>query len=237
MLLLLQHGRWRDAPEKKSLELNHSYDLIIRMTETRQKILDMAERLFGEFGYADTSLRRIIAEAGVNLAAIHYHFGSKQGLLDQAILRKAGPMNEDRIKLLDKFEAEAAPEPVSVEKIIVAFLTPVASIAKNQEFVKLMGRVHSEGLMPEIASRNFQPMITRFVAALRRALSDLSDKELAWRVHFALGAMAHAMTMRPERNPEAAREEPSLIVQMLVAFISGGFRAPIIVDKETEVNP
>ena len=59
------------------------------MNDTKQKILDAAERLFGENGYAATSLRHIISEAKVNLAAIHYHFGSKQDLLDQVILRKA----------------------------------------------------------------------------------------------------------------------------------------------------
>jgi len=207
------------------------------MTDTRQKILDTAERLFGEFGYSDTSLRHIISEAGVNLAAIHYHFGSKQDLLDQVIMRKAGPINENRLKFLDHFETEAAPQPAPVEKIIEAFLTPLLAIEKNPEFVKLMGRVHAEGLMPEIASRNFQPMIARFISALHRALPDLPAKELAWRAHFALGAMAHAMTLRPEVDLEAAREAPSMIVRMLIAFISGGFCAPIVMDKETEVNP
>ena len=58
------------------------------MTETQDKILDTAERLIGEQGYAATSLRQIIAEAGVNLAAVHYHFGSKEELLDAVVMRK-----------------------------------------------------------------------------------------------------------------------------------------------------
>ncbi len=132
------------------------------MNDTKQKILDAAERLFSENGYAATSLRHIISEAKVNLAAIHYHFGSKQDLLDQVILRKASSMNESRLKLLDQFEAEAAPESASVEKIVVAFILPAILIDKSPEFVKLMGRVHAEGLMPEIARRNFQPIIARF---------------------------------------------------------------------------
>jgi AcrR family transcriptional regulator len=206
------------------------------MTDTKQKILDTAERLFGELGYSSTSLRRIIAEAGVNLAAIHYHFGSKQDLLDQVILRKAGPMNEDRIKLLDQFEAEAAPEPPSIEKIIEAFLLPVISIEKSPAFVKLMGRALAEGLMPQIAMRNFQPIISRFLPALSRTLPDMPTKELAWRIHFTLGAMAHTLTAKPGIDPEAANEASLMIVKRLVSFISGGFRAPLAPEKETEVN-
>lgn len=117
--------------------------------------MDTAEKLFAESGYAATSMRRIISEAQVNLAAIHYHFGSKQDLLDQVILRKAEPINERRLRLLDQFEKEADPEPASVEKIIVALVLPAFLIDKSPEFIKLMGRVHAEGLMPAIAQEEF----------------------------------------------------------------------------------
>jgi AcrR family transcriptional regulator len=60
------------------------------------KILDTAERLFGEDGYKAVSLRHITAAAGVNLAAIHYYFGSKEELLDELVMRKAVPVNEER---------------------------------------------------------------------------------------------------------------------------------------------
>jgi len=206
------------------------------MTYTKQRILDAAEELFGEHGYSATSLRHIIAEAGVNLAAIHYHFGSKQDLLDQVILRKAGPMNARRLALLDRFEEEAAPEPASVEKILEAFIAPAILIDKSPEFVKLMGRVHAEGLMPEIAQRNFQPTIDRFLSALRRALPQMTAAELAWKAHFSLGAMAHTLTVPTEIDAQAAHESPDVIVQRLVAFVSGGFRAPVTMDKQTEVN-
>jgi AcrR family transcriptional regulator len=206
------------------------------MTDTREKIMDTAEWLFGQYGYSATSLRHIISEAGVNLAAIHYHFGSKQDLLDQVILRKAAPVNERRIKLLDQFEAEAAPQPVRVEKILEAFIAPAIMIDKSPDFVKLMGRVHSEGLMPNIAQRHFQPIIDRFLAALKRALPSMSAEELAWKTHFALGAMAHTLTGRPLTFPEAARESPERVVQRLIAFIGSGFCTPPVLEKEIEVN-
>jgi AcrR family transcriptional regulator len=200
------------------------------MSDTKQRILDTAERLFAENGYSATSLRRIISDAKVNLAAIHYHFGSKQDLLDQVIMRKAGPMNERRLKLLDQFEAEAAPESASVEKVIEAFIVPAILIDKSPEFAKLMGRVHAEGLMPEIVRRNFQPMINRFLSALHQALPDESAKELIWKVHFTLGAMAHALTARPDMDLEAAVESPLGIASRLVSFVSSGFKAPVTLE-------
>ena len=94
------------------------------MSETRQKIMDVAERLFGEQGYDATSLRHIIAEAGVNLAAVHYHFGSKEDLLLELVMRKISPVNQERLALLDQAEAECAPDPPSVERVLEAFLMP-----------------------------------------------------------------------------------------------------------------
>jgi AcrR family transcriptional regulator len=206
------------------------------MIDTKQKILDAAESLFGENGYAATSMRHIIAKAEVNLAAIHYHFGSKQDLLDQVILRKAGPLNEQRLALLNKFETEAAPEPVSIEKILEAFIMPAVLMEKSPEFVKLMGRVHTEGLMPTIAQRHFQPLIERFFLALRRALPEMPADEMAWKAHFALGSMAITMCMRPAFFAEGRGEPPLIVAKRLMAFVSGGFRTPVVLNKEFEVN-
>src|ERR1700730_12317209 len=112
---------------------------------TKEKLLGAAERLFSEQGYDATSLRHIIAEAGVNVAAIHYHFGSKEELLDEIIQRKAGPVNAERLALLDRTEAEAAGSP-SVERVLEAFLLPMSRAAdENPQFVRLMGRIHAEG--------------------------------------------------------------------------------------------
>jgi AcrR family transcriptional regulator len=206
------------------------------MNDTRMRILDTAERLFGEYGYTATSLRRIISDAQVNLAAIHYHFGTKQALLDQVIMRKAGPVNERRLKLLDQFEAESAPNVPSIEKILVAFIAPAILLDKSPDFLKLMGRVYAEGLMPEIARRNFQPMTARFLAVLRHALPGMSEKEFLWKAHFAIGALAHTLTARPSMIAEAEQESAWSISRMLVAFISGGFREPAGLEKEIEVN-
>ena len=140
---------------------------------TKQKILDTAERLIGQQGFAATSLRQIIGEAGVNLAAVHYYFGSKEELLDEVITPKASVVNAQRLALLDQFETEAGSQPIPVEKILTAFFEPIIGMAaETPQFVQLMGRLFGEGLMPAIVEKHFQPTVTRFVQALRRAMPD-----------------------------------------------------------------
>src|SRR5262245_62123867 len=91
---------------------------------TKQRILDVAEVQFAEHGYAGASLRGIIAAAHVNLAAVHYHFRSKEALLEAVLLRRAGPLNEERLRLLDALEAQAGNGGAPVEGIIEAFIGP-----------------------------------------------------------------------------------------------------------------
>jgi AcrR family transcriptional regulator len=208
--------------------------LIIRMTDTKEKILDTAERLIGEQGYAATSLRQIIADAGVNLAAVHYHFGSKEELLDAVVTRKVTPVNEARIARLDRVEAEAGSKPPDVKKVLECFFLPTVEVAsQNPGFVRLMGQMHAEGMMPLIAAKHFQAIGLRFVAALRRAVPELPQEELMWRVHFMVGAMAHTMCRAPI-FPEMAGEASDIGLRMrrLVTFLGAGFRAPATAGKE-----
>jgi AcrR family transcriptional regulator len=202
------------------------------MIETKDKILDAAERLFGEQGYSETSLRHIIADAGVNLAAIHYHFGSKEELLLHLVRRRAEPINQARLDMLDSFEAEAGGEPVAVEKILEAFLAPAAQAAvRHPELVKLMGRMHAEGVMPAGIKSEFEPVVTRFIAAARRALPDLPEPELFWRMRAAAGAMAFTI-LEPSADPTDLTRR----VKRLIAFLSGGLRAPATAPEIVEVT-
>jgi AcrR family transcriptional regulator len=193
------------------------------MTETRDKILDTAERLFGEYGYAATSLRQIIAAAGVNLAAIHYHFGSKEELLDDLVKRKVAPLNAERMALLDRCEAEAGDRPVPLDKLLNAFLQPpLQRVKENPEFARLMGRLYGEGLMPQIAERNFHAIVARFTAAFCCSLPGLTDLEVTLRLQFMVGAMAHTM-MSASVNLNL---DGDLVVRELLAFLAGGMQAP-----------
>lgn len=204
------------------------------MSDTKDKILDTAERLIGERGYAATSLRQIIAEAGVNLAAVHYHFGSKEDLLDAVVTRKVTPVNEARMAQLERVEAEAGNNAPEVEKVLESFLLPTAEVAsRNPGFVRLMGQMLAEGMMPRIVERHFRATGLRFVAALRRALPELPEEELLWRVHFMIGAMAHTMCRAPV-FPQMAGDAGDMETRMkrLVTFLSAGFRAAATAGKE-----
>jgi AcrR family transcriptional regulator len=195
------------------------------MKDTKEKILDTAERLFAERGYAATSLRQIIASAKVNLAAIHYHFGSKEDLLDHLVHRKAVTVNQERLARLDRLEACSDVRPPCVEAILQAFFLPTADVAEaNPLFVRVMGRIHSEGLMPGIVQKHFHATAKRFMAALRRALPELPEAEFLWRVHFMVGAMAHTMSGTPiyPGPPEDFHSR----MRRLVTFLAAGFRAP-----------
>ncbi len=195
------------------------------MIDTKQKILDTAERLFATHGYAATSLRQVIAEAKVNVAAVHYHFGAKEDLLDAVLARKIGPVTDKRLELLAQAEADAGPGRPDPEKVIAAFLMPAGQVAEsNPTFVRLMGRMLNEGMMPAIAARHFRDSAMRFVNALQRGMPQLSREELMWRVHFMIGAMAHTLCGQPVlANLEG---DFTLRLRRLTKFLAAGFQAP-----------
>jgi AcrR family transcriptional regulator len=198
------------------------------MVDTKQRILDTAERLFGEQGFGATSLRNVISNAGVNVAAVHYHFGTKEELLDNVIRRKLEPLNRERLALLDRAVGEKGNP--RVDRILEAFLRPaVIQAGRDPAFCKLMGRLHAEGMMPAIVSRHFQEVAARFVTLLRKAASGLTDVELAWRIHFVIGTMAHSL-QGPPRYPGIGdlSADPEAVLRRMVAFLSAGFRAPAV---------
>jgi AcrR family transcriptional regulator len=208
------------------------------MSEAKLKILDTAERLFGEEGYKAVSLRRITAEAGVNLASIHYYFGSKEELLDELVRRRAVPVNEERMESLRSLKEAAGPNPIGLEDLLTAFMLPAfRSAGRSPGWLKLMGRLHAEGVMPAVGRKHFGAAGMQFLAEMRRTLPGLPEDELAWRAYFAVGAMAHALSARPSEFTGGRPEEsPSDVARRVVAFLSGGFRAPVAPRENTEVN-
>jgi AcrR family transcriptional regulator len=204
---------------------------------TKERLLDTAERLFSEHGYAATSLRGIIAEAGVNLAAVHYHFHSKEALLEAVILRRSVPANHARLALLGRFEAEAGGNPPPLEKVIEAFVAPTLQMSRDPQsggmvFMKLLGRLQAEGdLLPRMITSQFGDVLPRFGAALRAALPGLPPQELFWRLNLALGALAQTLrggSKDLETIPDLSLSfDSETALERLVAFLSAGFRAPV----------
>ncbi len=196
------------------------------MIDTKERILETAERSFAENGYAATSLRSIISEAGVNLAAVHYHFGSKEALLKAVILRRAAPVNAKRLALLDECE-KSGPD---LEKILEAFIAPtfeVAAVRGGSQFVRLMGRMYAEtDMLPQIIGGEFRPMLMRFHEAFRRALPELAPEELLRRLFFGMGALAHTLRACGTPGFMLFAGEAPCVQGPLIQFISAGLRAP-----------
>src|SRR5579863_9327890 len=92
---------------------------------TKDRLLDAAERLFAQHGIEATSLRVITREAGVNLAAVNYHFQSKEALMHAVIARRLDPINEKRLAMLDACEAKAGEGPLAVDEVLHALLGPI----------------------------------------------------------------------------------------------------------------
>jgi AcrR family transcriptional regulator len=216
------------------------------IVDTKQRILDVAERMFAEHGFEGASLRGIIAEAEVNLAAVHYHFRSKEALLEAVLLRRMVPLNEERLALLDKVEAEARGRP-SVEDLLEAFVGPPMRLILNPTgegrlFGKLMGRFHSETGVQflKILKRHFAPVSGRFREALMRAIPQVPEEDLNWRIHFAMGSMAHTLSCWDRLEAVSQgwlhKTDAESIIPSLVGFVSAGFRAPVN-NRRSKVHP
>ncbi len=199
------------------------------MLDTKHKILETAERLFAEQGYSATSMRHIIAEAGVNLAAIHYHFGSKEDLLDELVARRVGPVNRERVAALERCAADPK---ATVEEIMGAFLLPIAGPAEDHpQFIRLMGRIYAEGLLRGVIEKHFHEVSTRFLAILRKAVPEVPEEEFLWRAHYLFGAVAHTMCGSPLVPPPVGGDFRSRI-ERLITFAAAGFRAAVTETSE-----
>src|SRR5262245_15333107 len=162
--------------------------------ETRDRILRAAEALFMEHGFAATSLRMITARAKVNLAAVNYHFGSKEALVREVFQRHLEPLNAARIAWLDRLEGQAQGQPLSVEHIVEAIVSPVLQVSRDPvkggaRFLRLLGRALSEGTdaLRGVLPDHYREVVVRFKAALVRALPTVPETEIVWRMHFMFG--------------------------------------------------
>jgi len=203
--------------------------------ETKEKILDSAEKLFARDGFPATSLRAITADAGVNLAAVHYHFGSKDALVEAVFTRRLEPLNQERLTLLDAVETSS--EATSPEKILEAFVGPPLRLLRDEKrggatFMRLMGRTLTEPSqqVQEIFIRQFREIAGRFTAALKHALPGLPPEEIFWRMHFSIGAMAHTMSdtfrLRLISGGLCDSADVDATIHRLVTFLSAGMQAP-----------
>ena len=205
--------------------------------DTKTTILDAAEELFAEHGFAATSLRQLTARAGVNLAAVNYHFGSKEQLAQAVLARRIEPIQAERQRRLDALE-----RPATLEHVLRAFVEPAmrgpepGAHATGERpasgFCRLFGRLSVEQppFLRDFIARQFRSMADRFLAMLAEAAPGADPATLWWRMHFVVGAMAHTLqnahVLGSVSRGRCDPDDHDGIVEQLIAFAVGGLQSP-----------
>lgn len=203
-------------------------------SDTRERLMDVAERLFAERGYGNVPTRMIAEEANANSAAVHYHFGSKENLLQAVFRRRLEPLNRERIAKIEAAVAgsEGAPD---VEVVLRAFIEPTLRKPRNdgeRAFRLLSGRASTDP-SPEVKRILFQAydaVARAFADAVARACPHLSREELFWRVACVYGAMLYIRAdngrLQPVFGEEFSLSDPEGALRYAIAFMKVGMQAP-----------
>ena len=206
--------------------------------ETRQRIIEAAEKLFALRGVEAVSIRDITQAAGVNVAAINYHFGTKNSLAAEVFKQCIDPLNIRRLELLDEIEKKASGKAPGLEAVLEAMFRPAVERGFDQRqdsetFLRLTGRCLSEPNIEidQIIHAHFEKLIRRFDAALLRSLPGLDPEELFWRIKFMCGALHYALLTCGKQKSLPVKLRKTLdaegLIQRLVTFTAAGLRASV----------
>lgn len=197
-------------------------------SDTPGRLLNAAERLFAEHGYDGVGMRMLADEAGVNLGAATYHYGSKEALYAETFMRGFRPINTERLRLLQDAETQAGGKPPAVEKIVECMVRPpFESGLEHPAFHKFLAR---NLLMPPpfihaVIHKELAPNVEMFIAALKRALPDIPEDLLHLRSMFAMGALLmfsiHAGDLPGMKNTET-REA---VLREMIAYVTAGLKS------------
>ena len=207
--------------------------------ETRTRILDAAEELFMQHGFEGTSMRLLTAKAGANLAAVNYHFGSKDALIEALFRRRLDPMNANRVAELDRLEKDAGGRALAPEQIIRAFVGASLRMIEDaksggRNFIRLLGRTYTDPQkhIRSLIGQLYAPAMARFKDAFERALPQMPRDELIWRMHFMFGTLAYTLAATDTVQLIAGckpedRYDARLLEARLTAFLQAGLLAPL----------
>lgn len=199
---------------------------------TSERILEAAEGLFAAQGIRGTSLKEITELAEVNIAAVNYHFRSKDALVRAVYERCFHPLNEERLRLLDEAEAAAGGQAPALEQVLNALFEPMMRAWRtNRNFILLVGRLQSEPdtQLAAFVQSLYGGLIQRFLNAARRAAPDVPEAELFFWIHFLFGGVVYTLInsqdmeqMHPGQN---LVETSDLFLQELISFGAAGLRS------------
>ncbi len=215
--------------------------------DTKEVILDTAEKLIAERGIDAVSLRSITASAQVNLAAVHYHFGSKEALVQKVFERRITPLNRSRLAMLDDFEAQAGDGELPVDDVLRALIEPAIRLYQDDErsrmFMRMCGRIYAEPAeyLHAVFEDLFRELLVRFSAAFARSLPNVPDVDRAWGVHFSVGAMIYTMLdserVRRFSGGLCDTSDTEVVIEHMVRFCAAGMRAEAAVVANSDAEP
>ncbi len=198
---------------------------------TKDRILGAAEELFAQYGFAGTSLRQVTSHADVNIAAVNYHFGSKENLVNEIFRRRMDEMTAAR---LGQLEQARSAQPDDLRAVLAAFVEPALALAQDRQsggaFVRVIARAYAEknDNLRKFLSDHYGHVLREFGKAIGACVPGLSKEELYWRLDFLAGSLTYAMAdfgliKRPPNISEAEHRRKA--AQELIHFAEAGFRA------------
>jgi AcrR family transcriptional regulator len=205
---------------------------------TRNRILLAAERLFAEKGVDSATLKMVTQEAGVNLAAVNYHFGSKEELAYAVFDDLADRISRRRLALLAERKLAAGGKPLSVEEIVYFFMEPYVLHEGGRDGALLISMILHQRVAPtktaeQIIKKYFDKVALRFVEAFSEAIPHLDKKALFWRYYFMVSSILFGASERGQGNRlsfisggHADLSDADELVHQLTMFIAGGMSAP-----------
>lgn len=216
----------------------------------KERILDAAEQLFSEHGFAGTSMRMITKQAGVPLASVNYHFGSKHALMEAVYERVLGPVSrKGPADYLEKQEQAAAGLPLTTRQIVETYIGSALRLAQQENisgavFKHLIGRAffapgeQAEKFLPP----SYAASIDRYKQALMRALPHLPEEEVVWRMYYFVGIVTYVLAGKDVLGmthlyPLRDARDPAAILRRLVPFIVAGMEAGMEAPAERNAEP
>jgi len=206
--------------------------------DTKERILDSAELLFAQHGVAATSLRALTAHANVNLAAVNYHFQSKDALVQAVLSRRLNPINARRMAMLKEILARSAGGLPDLEEILDAFYRPpveavIASRKEGRSIIALMGRIFTEP--GELVASQVRAMMSdvaaAFLDAFQKAQPEAPQKVLYWRLHFTVGALTHIFgashLVEGLSRGRVQVNDTEEILRQIISYAAGGIRGSL----------
>lgn len=203
-------------------------------SSTKEKILDVAEGLFAEYGFNDTSLRTITSKAGVNLASVNYHFGDKKTLVRAVLNRYLEAFMPEMKQSLERLNERDDYDMAEVFEALRAPLRSLSELRPNgtSRFMLLIGRGYTDvqGHLRWFITNRYNDVLTLFTDSVLKANPNLTRETLFWWLHFTLGTCVFTMASSQAlaeiaENDFGSKVDPKSVVDQLIPYLAAGVAA------------